>query len=286
MIVTLLGTGSPLGTPVLGCSCRTCERARERDLERTRTAIHCRNERTDETLLVDCGPDVRRQLADYTLPEEVVITHLHGDHCAGLDDIGHYYRTLPIHAADGSGLSVPEPNRGASVADVVADRFGYVDSFAIEGHPPGEGFEACGLEVTLLPVDHGRIACYGVRVEEPTTGASVAITSDTSYAIGEVARDGFADADLLVVESLIPAGREGNWPTDRASHRGPPTWSDHDADGRARSVRAAHLTEAGALALGADLDADRLALTHASHYYPAERAFADPLARDGDRWEL
>lgn len=288
MIVTLLGTGSPLGTPVLGCGCPTCETARERGIERTRCAIHVYNERTDEVLLIDAGPDVRRQLvgSDTELPDAAVISHVHFDHCAGLDDLTHYRDSLPTYAADASGLTVPEPNAGASVAAVLNDQFGYARTLSIRARPPYEPFETCGFEVTLVPVDHGRMACYGVRIEEPETGATVAITSDTSYAIGERSRAALSEPDLLVAESLVPASVEGEWPTDRTGRKPAPTWNDRDAEGTPRSLRESHLTQEGALALAADLDATRVRLIHASHYYPATEAFDDPVARDGERWEL
>lgn len=288
MIVTLLGTGSPLGMPVLGCECETCETARERDIERTRCSIHLRNERTGEDLLIDAGPDVRRQLArsDHGLPDAVVVTHVHFDHCAGLDDLTHYHDRLPIYAADGTGLTVPEPNAGASVAGVLGDQFGYARTLSIHDRSPYEPFETCGFRVTLVPVDHGRIACYGVHVAEPETDATVAITSDTSYAIPERSRAALSEPDLLIAESLVPASVENKWPTDRPGRRGAPTWDHRDSEGTPRSVRNSHLTEEGALTLADDLDANRTRLVHPSHYYPAERVFSEPLARDGERWEL
>lgn len=288
MIVTLLGTGSPLGTPVIGCACRTCERARERDIERTRCAIHVQNERTGEALLVDAGPDVRRQLSagDASLPDAVVVTHVHFDHCAGLDDLTHYRDPLAVYGADASGLRVPDPNTEASVADAVRQRFGYASTLTVGERRPFDPFVTCGFEVTLVPVDHGRMATYGVWIEDPASGAAMAITSDTSYAIGEDSRAVLAEPDLLLAESLAPASLEGTWPADVPGRREPPTWNHRDAEGVPRSLRGSHLTHEGALALGADLDATRTRLLHASHYYPADRAFAEPLAADGERWEL
>ena len=135
-------------------------------------------------------------------------------------------------------------------------------------------------------MDHGRIACYGVRIEEPETGVTVAITSDTSYAVPEGARTAFSGADLLVVESLVPASIEGKWPTNRLSRRSAPTWGHRDGEGTPRSLQGSHLTHEGALALADEIDAKRVRLVHASHYYPPERAFSDPVARDGERLEL
>jgi phosphoribosyl 1,2-cyclic phosphate phosphodiesterase len=216
----------------------------------------------------------------------VVITHVHFDHCAGLDNLIHYRESLPVYAADGTGLTVPEPNAGASVAAVLDEQFGYAETLSIRARTPCESFEACGLEVTLVPVDHGQMACYGVCVVDPVSETKLAITSDTSYAIGERSRTTFSDSDLLIAESLVPASVEGEWPTDRPGKRVKPTWNHPDAEGTPRNLRGSHLTHEGALALADDVGPKRVRLVHASQYYPADRAFDDPLARDGERWEL
>jgi len=46
------------------------------------------------------------------------------------------------------------------------------------------------------------------------------------------------------------------------------------------------MTREGALALAADLDADVTRLVHTAHYYPADEAFAEPLAVDGEGYRL
>jgi phosphoribosyl 1,2-cyclic phosphate phosphodiesterase len=46
------------------------------------------------------------------------------------------------------------------------------------------------------------------------------------------------------------------------------------------------MTREGALALADELDPDRTRLVHLAHYYPADEAFAEPLAVDGETYEL
>lgn len=128
------------------------------------------------------------------------------------------------------------------------------------------------------------MACYGVCVVDPVSETKLAITSDTSYAIGERSRTTFSDSDLLIAGSLVPASVEGEWPTDRPGKRAKPTWNHPDAEGTPRNLWGSHLTHEGALA--DDVGPKRVRLVHALHYYPADRAFDDPLARDGERWEL
>ncbi|SFS11663.1 phosphoribosyl 1,2-cyclic phosphate phosphodiesterase [Halomicrobium zhouii] len=274
MEVTLLGTGDTTGTPTPRCDCETCERAREEDVERTRFSVHVRNEQTDQSLLIDASPDFRRQFRreDVPLPDAAVITHVHFDH---LDGLGNAYRLLdhlPVHAADEH-----DPNLGESVAEHVDSRYHYLDQVTVNPETPFERFEAAGFEVTLVPGVHPPLSTYGLRIDEPETGASLAISGDTSYAFPQESRDVLRGADLGIVEGIVHADLcEGH-----------PAGGDHyDADGVPRTFGTKHMTLTGARALAEDLDVDNYRIVHTAHFVPASQAFADDVALDGERFEL
>jgi len=283
MDVTLLGTGDTTGTPTPGCDCDTCERARELGVERTRFSVHVRNERTGESLLIDASPDFRSQFLthDVPLPDEILITHIHFDH---LDGLGNAYRLLgprggnddpvPVYAADET-----DPATGESVAETVASKYDYLDSGSITVHPwsPMASFRAAGFDVTLAPVDHPPMLCYGVAIEDPETGAKLSLTGDTSYDVPAASRDVLADADLLLADGIVPASV--------CEHTSLPC-RDRDEDGVPRTYGTKHMTREGALALGEDLNAETTRIVHAAHYYPADEAFVDPIAVDGERYRL
>ena len=46
------------------------------------------------------------------------------------------------------------------------------------------------------------------------------------------------------------------------------------------------MTREGAESLAAELGADRTRLVHVAHFYPAEEAFDEALALDGERFVL
>jgi phosphoribosyl 1,2-cyclic phosphate phosphodiesterase len=46
------------------------------------------------------------------------------------------------------------------------------------------------------------------------------------------------------------------------------------------------MTIEGAVAMGERLNADETRVVHVAHYVPAEDAFDDPLAVDGERYHL
>ena len=57
-ILTILGSGTSMGVPTLGCECRVCTSSDPRD-RRTRPSIAVHWE--DHCVLIDTGPDFREQ---------------------------------------------------------------------------------------------------------------------------------------------------------------------------------------------------------------------------------
>ncbi|MFP8955299.1 MBL fold metallo-hydrolase [Natrialbaceae archaeon A-CW3] len=274
MRVTLLGTGDTTGTPTVGCDCETCQLASERDLERTRFSVHVENERTGECLLVDASPDFRYQfLRDgVALPNAAIITHIHFDHLDGLGNVFRLLRDIDVYAADET-----DPQTGTSVAETIEHDYHYLDAVTVEARPPLEPFETCGLEVTLVPVVHPPLVCYGLAIEDPETGAKLSITSDTTYAIPDESRAVLADPDLLLAEAIVPA---------HLCDKHPIGGRHEDSDGVPRTFGTKHMTREGALALAEELEATTTRLVHVAHFYPADEAFEEPLAIDGERYQL
>jgi phosphoribosyl 1,2-cyclic phosphate phosphodiesterase len=274
MEVTLLGTGDTTGTPTPGCDCETCTEATARGVERTRFSVHVHNPRTEESLLVDVSPDFRYQFlrSGAPLPDAAVVTHVHFDH---LDGLGNAYRLLDgleVYAAD-----VTDPALEESVAETIARKYDYLDAVTVQPTTPFEPRRVCGFDVTLVPVDHPPLSCYGVAIEDPETGAKLSLSGDTSYDVGADARRVLADPDLLLADGIVPASLCDHHPLG-GRHVGD--------DGVPRTFGTKHMTREGALALADDLDADRTRIVHAAHFYPADEAFEEPIAVDGETYTL
>lgn len=164
MEITFLGTGAAWGLPEIACRCMVCATMRRLGEERTRT---CFLVRTKETLLVDCGPDIRRQLAGRLdqPPHAILLTHSHGDHCLGLDELVAFrrvvereaWRPIPVYAT-------------AETWKRVEVLFGYLLTDLLEKRlaRPGEPLE--GLETRVVPfaTEHGPVArgSVGYLLEE------------------------------------------------------------------------------------------------------------------------
>ncbi len=169
MRVTLLGTGDTTGTPTVGCDCDTCAEARRIGVERTRFSVHVENERTGGSLLVDFSPDFRHQFLtqEVPLPDAGIVTHIHFDHLDGLGNAYRLFDDLPVYAADET-----DPKTGESVAETVSRKYDYLDRVTVRPRTPFEPFEVCGLEVTLVPVDHPPLVCTGWRSRTPRPARS------------------------------------------------------------------------------------------------------------------
>lgn len=87
MKLTFLGTGTSIGSPSIGCQCEVCRSKDSKD-KRLRTSAMLT---TDEgiRILIDCGPDFRQQILtqEFTKIDAVLLTHIHYDHVAGMDDL-------------------------------------------------------------------------------------------------------------------------------------------------------------------------------------------------------
>lgn len=86
MKLTFLGTGTSVGVPAIGCTCRTCLSTDPHD-KRLRCSALVETEHT--RILIDTGPDFRQQMLTqpFRKIDAVLLTHIHYDHAGGIDDL-------------------------------------------------------------------------------------------------------------------------------------------------------------------------------------------------------
>lgn len=166
MRLTVLGSGTSFGVPVIGCTCAVCTSADPRD-HRTRVAAVVEGD-DGRRILIDTPPELRLQLlrAGVAGLEAVLYTHDHADHVHGIDDL----RALSVRRGR---LPVYGP---ADTLQRIAARFPYVfDPHATV--PPGTsrpelvptpltaGHETsiAGIPVLPLAFDHGPLCVFGYR---------------------------------------------------------------------------------------------------------------------------
>ena len=84
--VTVLGSGTSQGVPVITCDCNVCSSEDPRD-KRLRSSIMISY--NNQNYVIDSGPDFRQQMLREGLKSlrGILFTHEHKDHVAGLDDV-------------------------------------------------------------------------------------------------------------------------------------------------------------------------------------------------------
>src|SRR5215467_11088610 len=84
--LTVLGSGTSMGVPTIGCNCAVCHSQDPRD-RRTRPSIMV--DYDGRCVLIDTTPDFREQAIreNITHIDAIIYTHAHADHILGLDDV-------------------------------------------------------------------------------------------------------------------------------------------------------------------------------------------------------
>ena len=108
--ITVLGSGTSVGVPTVGCHCTVCTSTDPRD-NRLRPSVLLSY--GGRNVLIDTTPDFRTQAlrAHIEHVHAVLFTHAHADHVMGFDDIRPFnFRQsgdIPIYAAPNTMDSIP-----------------------------------------------------------------------------------------------------------------------------------------------------------------------------------
>jgi phosphoribosyl 1,2-cyclic phosphate phosphodiesterase len=146
-ILTVLGSGTSMGVPTIGCDCAVCRSSDPRD-RRTRPSVLI--EYNGRSVLIDTTPDFREQAIRENIRslDAVLYTHTHADHLLGIDDLRplsflHKPNKLPLYARP-------------DAAEFIRNMFGYIfdANYKFGGLP----------QVELKPIN-GSLELFGARFE-------------------------------------------------------------------------------------------------------------------------
>jgi phosphoribosyl 1,2-cyclic phosphate phosphodiesterase len=180
MQLTILGAGSSAGTPALGCTCATCVSTDPRNKRTRCSSIVTLDD--GRVILIDTSPDLRQQALREKLlrVDAVLYTHTHADHLHGIDDLRAFCQInrcqIPLY-------SYPE------AISHIQDKFGYTlrepshywDLPVLAAHIVEAPFTAAGVQVTPIPVMHGKIRIYAYRIGNLVYMTDVSAIPETSF---------------------------------------------------------------------------------------------------------
>lgn len=158
--VDILGCGSSLGVPVIGCKCLVCKSESIYN-KRLRSSIIIKKAETK--ILVDFGFDIKKQLviADIDNLDAAVLTHDHADHVSGIDDLRVFSFINNGKALD---LFVLE-----TIAPRILNKYDYLfntNRLKMNTIKSFERLTIGGVVMQFFPQIHGSIYSLGIRVDD------------------------------------------------------------------------------------------------------------------------
>jgi len=250
--LTVLGSGTSMGVPTIGCTCAVCHSSDPHD-RRTRPSIML--EYAERCVLIDTTPDFREQAIreNITHIDAIVYTHAHADHVLGLDDVRPLsFRSpdkIPLYAYANTAEAIERIFRYIFDADY---KFGGIAR--VQMHRINGALDLFGVRFEPVKVIHGEADIHGFRF------GSAAYLTDFSE-IPPESMEKLRGLDIIFLDAL--------------RHRPHPT----------------HSTVSNSLRLVEELKPKRAFFTHIAHDLPHEetnRSFPSHvrLAHDGLKLEF
>lgn len=231
MQLTLLGTGTSMGIPQIGCDCTVCRSDDPRD-RRTRSGAVVDTGRG--RILIDTPPELRLQLlaAGIDRIDAVLYTHLHADHVHGIDDLRSFSQlqrtTLPLYGPDETLDHIGIAFRYIFDSSVVPVEGTSKPRLALHPLQAGTTHDIAGAAVTAMQFTHGTATVFGYRI------GALGYVTDVKR-VDDAAREMLRGVEVLVLSAL--------W------------WRPHPT----------HLSIDEAIATAREIGAARTILTHLTH---------------------
>jgi phosphoribosyl 1,2-cyclic phosphate phosphodiesterase len=233
MKVTILGSGTSHGVPVLGCSCPVCKSTDKRDI-RYRSAIYVEGD-AGEKIVVDTGPEFRLQAirAGITSLDAVLLTHSHSDHLDGIADLrpltnvkgegGYKEKPMPVYANEITSLECKK--RFSWIWDGRTQKGGglpHINPILVSRKMMNHGFNIGKIKIRPIPIRHGRLIILGWKFTE---GEKRFVYLTDTNKVPYMSYLKILKADVLVINALRMSPHATHFSFGEAMHFAKRIWN-------------------------------------------------------------
>jgi len=191
--ITVLGSGTSMGVPTLGCRCRVCKSSDPRDA-RLRPSLLLTHQ--GQNVVIDTTPDFRQQALRSNLErlEAVLLTHSHADHILGFDDIRPYNirqrKPMPVYGTEDTFRVIRRAFAYAFDEKPTLSTIPSVDLIPFNGP-----LDLIGLTITPIPLIHGDMQVLGFRIGRAAYLTDFSALPESSAAL-------LQNLDDLIIDAL------------------------------------------------------------------------------------
>lgn len=193
MKVRILGSGTSMGVPTLGCDCEVCRSTDSRDKRlRCSSLVYTDN----AVILIDCGPDFRQQYMQvhpFVVPDAILITHEHSDHVGGLDDLrpSNVFGDINVYT---EGYTAHDLRERLPYC-FTQKKYPGVPGITLNEVQPLRPFKVKNTEILPIRVMHGNLPILGFRIGNLGYVTDMKTMPQESY-------DALKGLDILIMNAL------------------------------------------------------------------------------------
>ena len=207
----LLGTGTSVGVPAIGCGCDVCT---SEDPRNRRTRCSTILGLPEGNLLIDTSPDLRTQLVreKIGIVDTVIYTHEHTDHIVGFHDLRlfQFYLGHPVpifcHETVESRLRKAFDYAFSDEETTHAGARPAVNLTRLDHSP----VDILGATIIPIPMKHGpKFDVFGFRI------GNIAYCTDTNE-ISDESMELIKGVDTLILDALRPEPHPTHFSIDEA----------------------------------------------------------------------
>lgn len=205
--VTILGSGTSGGVPIIACDCEVCTSKNPKD-KRLRTSVLI--ETPSNTIVIDAGPDFRQQMLTHQLHklDAIFVTHGHRDHVGGLDDIRPFNflqnKRMPLYC-DIAAEQMIRDQYSYAFKDIDYEYAPKIDFITIDDAE----FKLDDLSITPITVMHHKLPVKAFRLKD-FTYITDAKTIDAAN------MDKIKGTEVLIINALRPQQHNAHFTTSEA----------------------------------------------------------------------